>query len=238
MAANGMKRVTMELGGHAPVLVFDDADVDVAAKVLVSGKFRNAGQVCVSPTRFFVQENAYGKFVQRFTELTQALPVGNGLDGGSKMGPLANPRRVDAMETFVADAKQQGVKIATGGGRTGDKGFFWQPTVMTEVPETAKIMNDEPFGPLVPIVRFKTFDEVMEQANRLPYGLAGYAFTGSTKTATAVADALETGMVGVNTLTISLPETPFGGMKDSGYGSEGGTEGLDAYLATKLVAQA
>jgi succinate-semialdehyde dehydrogenase/glutarate-semialdehyde dehydrogenase len=236
MAANTMKRVTMELGGHAPVLVFDDADVDVAAKQLVAGKFRNSGQVCVSPTRFFVQENAYGKFVQRFTELTQALSVGNGMDANTKMGPLANPRRLDAMDKFVSDAKKNGAKITAGGDAVGGKGFFWKPTVMTDVPKNAKIMNDEPFGPLAPIVPFKTFDEVIEQANRLPYGLASYAFTGSSKTATAVSDALETGMVGVNTLMISLPETPFGGVKDSGYGSEGGTEGLDAYLSTKLVA--
>src|SRR5579863_9773034 len=235
MAAKGMQRVTVELGGHAPVLVFDDADIDAAAKMLVAGKFRNAGQVCVSPTRFFVQENAYGKFSQRFIELTQAMPIGNGMDGASKMGPMANPRRIQAMDKFVADAKKSGAKIATGGEPGGSKGFFWKPTVMTDVPPTAMVMNDEPFGPLAPIVPFKTFDEVIEQANRLPYGLASYAFTGSTKTATAVSDALESGMVGVNTLMISLPETPFGGVKDSGYGSEGGSEGLDAYLLTKQI---
>jgi succinate-semialdehyde dehydrogenase / glutarate-semialdehyde dehydrogenase len=237
MAAQTMKRATMELGGHAPVIVFDDADVDVAAKMLVAGKFRNAGQVCVSPTRFFVQEGVYDKFVGKFTELTKAMTVGDGLAPESKMGPMANPRRIDAMERLVGDAKKQGAKIQTGGDRANDKGFFWTPTVLSDVPDSAKIMTEEPFGPLAPMARFKKFDEVVDKANSVPFGLASYAFTTSTKTATAIGDALESGMVGVNTLMISLPETPFGGVKESGYGSEGGVEGLDAYMVTKLVAQ-
>ena len=236
MAAEGMKRATMELGGHSPVIVFDDVDPIKVADVAAAGKYRNAGQVCISPTRFFVQENNYKKFVERFTEVANGLRLGNGLEKDTQMGPLANPRRIAAMEMFVSDAKAKGATVS-GGSRHGNNGYFFQPTVLTDLPADARVLNEEPFGPMAPIMPFKTFDEVVERANSLPFGLAAYAFTGSTKTATAIADAVESGMVGVNHLGISMPETPFGGVKESGYGHEGGIEGLEVYLNTKFVTQ-
>ncbi|MBV8169116.1 MAG: NAD-dependent succinate-semialdehyde dehydrogenase, partial [Alphaproteobacteria bacterium] len=238
LAGKHMKRVTMELGGHAPAIVFEDADVDAAAKILSANKFRNAGQVCVSPTRFLVHEKVYGAFVDKFVAASKALKVGDGLDKDTRMGPMANPRRIDAMERFVADAVAKGAKIQTGGKRIGNKGFFFEPTVMTDVPLDAKIMNEEPFGPLAPIASFKEFDAVVAEANRLPYGLAAYAYTRSAKTATAIGAAIETGMVSINHHGLALPEVPFGGVKDSGYGSEGGSEAIEGYLNTKFVTQA
>jgi succinate-semialdehyde dehydrogenase/glutarate-semialdehyde dehydrogenase len=238
LAARGMKRATMELGGHSPVVVFEDADPEKAADTIAAFKYRNAGQVCISPTRFYVQENSYNKFLARFTEYAKGLKMGDGLEKGITLGPLANPRRLDAMETFVNDAKARGGKVVTGGSRQGNQGFFFQPTVVTDVPDDSKIMTEEPFGPVAPIVTFKTFDEVVERANSLPYGLAAYAFTSSEKTATAIGDAMQSGMVGVNSVAVSTPETPFGGVKESGYGSEGGIEGLQAYLNTKFISQA
>ena len=235
MAGEHMKRATMELGGHSPVIVFDDVDTDKVVKMVVGGKFRNGGQVCISPTRFFVQENKYADFVGKFTEMAAAMNVTNGLDEAADMGPLANPRRLDAMAGFVADAREHGADVRTGGERIGNQGFFFQPTVMADVSEDARIMNEEPFGPVVPIVPFKEFDEVIERANRLEFGLASYAFTSDDNKANALADKLESGMVGVNSLAISLPEAPFGGIKDSGHGSEGGMEGLEAYQNTKFV---
>ena len=218
----------MELGGHSPAIVFEDADVETAAKMLVAAKFRNAGQVCVSPTRFLVHESIYGKFVDRFVAGAKAIKVGSGLETDTKMGPLAHARRIEAMESFVSDAVQKGAKLETGGKRIGNKGFFFEPTVMTEVPMDAKIMNEEPFGPLAPIAPFKSLDAVVQEANRLPYGLAAYAFTKSAKTAAAIGSAFESGMVSINHFGLALPEVPFGGTKDSGYGSEGGTEALEA----------
>ncbi len=238
MAARGMKRATMELGGHSPVLVFDDADPIKAADTIAAFKYRNAGQVCISPTRFYVQEKNYAKFVERFVEYAKGLTLGDGLEKETKMGPLANPRRLDAMESFVNDAKARGGKIATGGNRHGNQGFFFEPTVITDIPDDSKIMTEEPFGPLAPIVPFKTLDEVIERANSLPFGLASYAFTTSTATANAVGDGIQAGMVGINSVAVSTPETPFGGVKDSGYGSEGGIEGLQAYLNTKFISEA
>jgi len=235
MAGEHMKRATMELGGHSPVIIFDDADTDKVVKMVVGGKFRNAGQVCISPTRFFVQENKYLEFVEKFTAQTAAMNVTNGLDEDADMGPLANPRRLDAMAGFVADAREHGADVKTGGERMGNQGYFFQPTVLAGVSEDSRIMNEEPFGPVVPIVPFKDFDEVIERANRLEFGLASYAFTTDDNKATALADRLESGMVGVNSLAISLPEAPFGGIKDSGHGSEGGMEGLEAYQNTKFV---
>jgi succinate-semialdehyde dehydrogenase/glutarate-semialdehyde dehydrogenase len=237
LAAKGMKRATMELGGHSPVVVFDDADPEKAADTIAAFKYRNAGQVCISPTRFYVQEASYNKFVARFTEYAKGLKMGDGLEKGITLGPLANPRRLDAMESFVNDAKDRGGKIVTGGSRQGNQGFFFQPTVITDVPDDSKIMTEEPFGPLAPIVSFKTFDEVVERANSLQFGLAAYAFTSSDKTAAAIGDAIQSGMVGVNSVAVSTPETPFGGVKESGYGSEGGIEGLQAYMNTKFISQ-
>jgi succinate-semialdehyde dehydrogenase/glutarate-semialdehyde dehydrogenase len=238
LAGQHMKRVTMELGGHAPALVFDDADVDVAVKVLSANKFRNAGQVCVSPTRFLVHEKVYGPFVDKFVAAAKKLKVGDGLEKETRMGPLANARRVEAMEAFVADATAKGAKVETGGKRIGNKGFFFEPTVLTEVPGDARIMNEEPFGPIAPIAPFKDYDAVVAEANRLPYGLAAYAYTRSAKTAAAIGAAIESGMVSINHHGLALPETPFGGVKDSGYGSEGGSEAIEAYLNTKFITQA
>ncbi|MGB7101484.1 MAG: NAD-dependent succinate-semialdehyde dehydrogenase [Xanthobacteraceae bacterium] len=238
LAAKGMKRATMELGGHSPVVVFADADPEKSADTIAAYKYRNAGQVCISPTRFYVQEPVYDRFLSRFTEYAKSLKLGDGMEKGVGMGPLANARRIDAMESFVNDAKHRGGKIATGGQRRGNQGYFYEPTVITDVPDDSKIMTQEPFGPLAPIVRFKTFDEVVERANSLPYGLAAYAFTGSAQTANLIGDALQSGMVGVNSIAVSTPETPFGGIKESGYGSEGGLEGLQAYLNTKFISQA
>jgi len=237
LAAKGMKRATMELGGHSPVVVFADADPEKSAETIAAFKFRNAGQVCISPTRFYVQEPVYDRFLARFTEYAKAIKVGDGMEKGMTMGPMANSRRIDTMESFVNDAKDRGGKIVTGGSRRGNQGYFFEPTVITDVPDDSKIMTEEPFGPVAPVVRFKTFDEVVERANSLPYGLASYAFTNSAQTATLIGDALQSGMVGVNSIAISTPETPFGGIKESGYGSEGGLEGLQAYFNTKFISQ-
>jgi succinate-semialdehyde dehydrogenase/glutarate-semialdehyde dehydrogenase len=238
MAGAHMKRMTMELGGHAPVIVFDDADIDVAAKTMVGSKFRNAGQVCVSPTRFLVQEGVYNKFVEKFVDATKMLKVGNGLEASSTMGSLANPRRSSAMEMNVEDATKHGGKVRTGGHRIGKEGNFFEPTVITEVPNDAHAMNNEPFGPMAMINPFKTFDDAVKEANRLPFGLAAYAWTKSAKTANAIASSVETGMITINHLGLAIPEVPFGGVKDSGYGSEGGTEAIEAYLNPKFVSQA
>jgi len=220
------------------VVVFADADPEKSADTIAAFKYRNAGQVCISPTRFYVQEASYNRFVARFTEYAKGIKLGDGLEKGNTMGPMANARRIDTMEKFVNDAKQRGGKIVTGGNRRGNQGYFFEPTVITDVPDDSKIMTEEPFGPLAPVVPFKTFDEVVERANSLPYGLAAYAFTGSAQTANLIGDALQSGMVGVNSIAISTPETPFGGVKESGYGSEGGIEGLQAYLNTKFISQA
>jgi succinate-semialdehyde dehydrogenase/glutarate-semialdehyde dehydrogenase len=238
LAAKGMKRATMELGGHSPVVVFADADPEKSADTIAAYKYRNAGQVCISPTRFYVQEPVYSRFLARFTDYAKSLKLGDGLEKGVGMGPLANARRIDAMDSFVNDAKARGGKIASGGQRRGNQGYFYEPTVITDVPDDCKIMTQEPFGPLAPVVTFKTFDEVVERANSLPFGLAAYAFTGSAQTANMIGDALQSGMVGVNSINVSTPETPFGGIKESGYGSEGGIEGLQAYLNTKFISQA
>src|SRR5471032_1402511 len=238
MAGQHMKRVTMELGGHAPVIVFDDADIDLAAKTMAGSKYRNAGQVCVSPTRFLVQEGVYNKFVDKFVEATQALKVGNGMEAGVTTGALANPRRSAAMEVNVEDAQKHGGKVRTGGHRIGKEGNFFEPTVITELGNDAKAMNDEPFGPMAIMNPFKTFDDAVKEANRLPFGLAAYAWTKSAKTANAIASSVETGMITINHLGLAIPEVPFGGVKDSGYGSEGGTEAIEAYLNPKFVSQA
>ncbi len=238
LAAKGMKRATMELGGHSPVVVFGDADPEKTADTIAAFKYRNAGQVCISPTRFYVQEPVYDRFLKRFTEFAKNIKLGDGLDKDTTMGPLANPRRLDAMEAIVNDVKSRGGKVVTGGKRHGNQGFFFEPTVVTDIPDDCKIMTQEPFGPIAPIVPFKTFDEVVERANSLPFGLAAYAFTSSAQTATMIGDAIQSGMVGVNSTAISTPETPFGGIKESGYGHEGGIEGLEAYTNKKFVSQA
>jgi len=238
LAAKTMKRTTMELGGHSPVVVFADADPEKVAATIAAFKFRNAGQVCISPTRFYVEEPVYNKFLARFTEYAKGIRLGDGLDKDTTMGPLANSRRLDAMETLVQDTTRRGGRIVTGGARHGNQGYFFAPTVIVDLPDDARVMTEEPFGPLAPIATFKTFDEVVQRANALPYGLASYAFTTSTKTATAIGDALQSGLVGVNSIALATPETPFGGIKESGYGQEGGIEGLEAYTNRKFISQA
>ena len=238
LAGQHMKRATMELGGHAPVIVCDDVDVEQVAKMMVGSKFRNAGQVCASPTRFLVQERVYQQFVDKFVEGAKSLKVGNGMDSGVTMSTLANPRRPRAMEANVEDAKQHGGKVRTGGHRIGDKGNFFEPTVITELPNNAKAMNEEPFGPIAIINPFRTIDEAVTEANRLPFGLASYAFTHSTKTANRLAAEMQAGMLTINHLGLALPEVPFGGIRDSGYGTEGGADAIDAYLNSKFVSMA
>jgi succinate-semialdehyde dehydrogenase/glutarate-semialdehyde dehydrogenase len=238
MAGEHMKRATMELGGHAPAIVFEDANLEVATRLLAMSKFRNAGQVCVSPTRFLVQESVYDRFVAGFAAAARAVTVGDGLAEGTMMGPLANARRVQAMEAFVQDAVQTGAELVTGGERIGNAGNFYQPTVLGRVPKTARAMNEEPFGPLALMVPFAKLDDALEEANRLPYGLAAYAYTSSSATSQALSNGIESGMISINHAGLALAETPFGGVKDSGYGSEGGSEAIEAYLVTKFVTHA
>ena len=235
LAGLHMKLATMELGGHAPAIVFDDADIKSALDVLTTQKFRNAGQVCVAPTRFMVQEKMYDRFVEGYIEIAKNIVVGNGLDSATTMGPLANERRLTAMDDLVANAVDTGATVHTGGKRLGNKGYFFGPTVLTDVGLEAQIMNEEPFGPLVPISSFHDLDEALAEANRLPYGLAAYAYTSSSKTADALARGIESGIIGINHHGQPSIETPFGGIKDSGYGKENGSEGLSAFMHEKLV---
>ncbi len=237
LAAEGIKRVTLELGGHAPVLVLEDADASKAAAISAAFKFRNAGQVCIAPTRFYVHDKVHDEFVEGLAAKAAALKVADGLLDGAQMGPMANPRRPQAMESLIGDAVKAGARVATGGESGANRGFFWQPTVLADVPETARIMNEEPFGPVAVVRRVSSTDEAIAAANRLPFGLAAYAFTRSTANAIRLGVEVETGMLGINNMMINLAETPFGGVKDSGYGSEGGTEGLEAYLNVKLVSE-
>jgi len=238
LAGLHMKRATLELGGHAPAIVFDDADLDAAVKVLAANKLRNAGQVCVSPTRFLVQEGVYPAFVEKFTEAMRAARVGNGLEDGVTMGPLANERRIPAVQALIQDAISHGARLKTGGKRIGNKGYFHEPTVLTEVPLTARAMNEEPFGPLALINPFRRDEEAIEEANRLDYGLAAYGWTRSTRRAQMLAQGVETGMLSMNHHGLALPEVHFGGIKDSGQGSEGGADAIEAYLNLKLVTTA
>jgi len=238
LAGLHMKRITMELGGHAPVIIFEDADLDAATRFLAASKYRNAGQVCISPTRFLIQKKAYDSFVDKFITASNGIHVGDGLQPETTMGPLAHQRRLQAMEDFVADAVEHGAEIQTGGHPVGDGGYYFAPTVLTHPSQQSRVMNDEPFGPVAVMIPFSDFDEAVAEANRLPYGLAAYAWTKSAKTANLIGAALESGMVSINHVALALPETPFGGVKDSGYGSEGGSEAMDAYLNSKFVTQA
>ena len=237
LAADGLKRVTMELGGHAPVIVFDDCDLEKTLDMVVAQKFRNAGQVCVAPTRFYVQEAIHDRFVAGFAERALAVKVGDGLEPTTAMGPLANGRRRPAIGALVDDAVARGARVAAGG-ETAGAGFFFPPTVLSDVAEDAAIMSNEPFGPVAAIRRFTALDDVLASANGLPYGLASFVFTENARIANLAADALEAGMVGINSFAISSADAPFGGIKDSGFGSEGGTEGFRSYLSTKAIHQA
>ena len=221
-----------------PAIVFDDVDLDSVSTMLITSKFRNAGQVCVSPTRFLVQERVYDQFVERFSAKARAVKVGNGLDSASQMGPLITQRRLQAVEDLITEARRDGAELATGGNRIGNEGNFFEPSVLTGVTKSMRVMNEEPFGPLALMTPFRDIDEAIEEANRLPYGLAAYAFSRSAKTVAALSAGVETGMLTMNHLGLALPETPFGGVKDSGYGSEGGIEAMEPYYATKFVTHA
>jgi succinate-semialdehyde dehydrogenase/glutarate-semialdehyde dehydrogenase len=235
LAADTMMKTTMELGGHGPVLVFDDCDLEKTLDTLVAHKFRNAGQVCIAPTRFHVQEGIYDRFAAGFAERTSRLKVGDGMDAASQMGPMANPRRPEAIAAMVEDARQAGARLLAGGTRAGGKGFFFAPTVLADVPLEAKAMNEEPFGPIALLRPFATVEDAIEQANRLPFGLAAYCFTENGRRQNLLGDAIEAGMVAINSVRLSWPDSPFGGVKDSGYGSEDGPEGVAAHMITKAV---
>lgn len=235
LAGQHMKRVSMELGGHAPVIVCEDADLDLAVKSVGRAKFRNAGQVCISPTRFLVHNSVKQAFAEALADLAKTIKVGDGLAEGTEMGPLANPRRLTAMAEFQQDAVAKGATVLAGGGRIGDSGNFWAPTVLSDVPLDARLFNDEPFGPVAGIRGYDDLGEAIAEANRLSYGLAGYAFTRSLANADLLARRVEVGMLWVNTPAAGTAELPFGGIKDSGYGTEGGPEALDAYLNTRAV---
>jgi succinate-semialdehyde dehydrogenase / glutarate-semialdehyde dehydrogenase len=238
LAAERMQRTTMELGGHAPVLVFDDVDVERVLDLSVAAKFRNAGQVCVSPTRFYVHERIYEKFVEGFAARAKSLSVGDGLDEKNRMGPLIHSRRLAAIDAMVQDARSAGAKIQAGGSRLRRPGYFYSPTVISDVPQTARIMSEEPFGPVAAINPFSDCEAVIREANNLPFGLAAFAFTSSARIVKLLGEQLEAGMVGLNTFAISVPESPFGGVKESGHGSEEGIEGLEACLVTKFISEA
>lgn len=235
LAGRHMKRATMELGGHAPVIIADDADVDLAVKASMAAKFRNAGQVCISPTRFLVHNRVRDEFTAAFVEHVAQLKVGDGLTEGTTIGPLANVRRVAAIADVTDDARRRGARIAIGGERVGSVGNFFAPTVLTDVPTHAGVFNNEPFGPVAAIRGFDSLDDAIREANRLPYGLAGYAFTRSFRNVHLLTHRLEVGLLWINQPATPWIEMPFGGVKDSGYGSEGGPEALESYLVTKSV---
>ncbi len=235
MAGQHMKRVTMELGGHAPVIVCEDADIALAIQIAGPAKFYNAGQVCISPSRFLVHESIEKEFAAALAQYAGNLKTGDGLQDGTQMGPLANPRRLAAMAELTQDAVEQGATLAAGGARIGDTGNFWRPTVLTNVPLSARVFNEEPFGPMAAVRGFSRLEDAIAEANRLPFGLAGYAFTRSLKNAHLLSQRMEVGMLWVNQPPAPSAELPFGGVKDSGYGTEGGPEALDSYLNTRAV---
>jgi succinate-semialdehyde dehydrogenase/glutarate-semialdehyde dehydrogenase len=235
LAGLHMKRVTMELGGHAPVIVADDANIDAATTALIGSKYRNAGQVCIAPTRFLVQSKVHDQFLESFVRKAKALKVGDGLADGVQMGPLINERRRSAVEALIEDAVSKGAKLESGGERIGNNGYFFAPTILSGVTTEMRAMNEEPFGPIALVRSYSDLDEALEEANRLPFGLGSYAWTTSSTTARRLAHGIQAGMVTINHIGLGLPETPYGGVKDSGYGYEGGSEALDAYTNTRFV---
>lgn len=235
LAGLHMKRVTMELGGHAPVIVADDANINAATTALVASKFRNAGQVCISPTRFLIHSKIHDQFVESFVAKTKSLKVGDGLADGTQMGPLINERRRAAVEALMEDATANGAEIATGGHRIGNNGYFFEPTVLMGVTSEMRAMNEEPFGPVALVKAYDDLDEAIEEAGRLPFGLGSYAWTTSSSTARRLAQGVQAGMLTINHIGLGLPETPYGGVRDSGYGYEGGSEALEAYVNTRFI---
>lgn len=230
-----LKRTTMELGGHAPVIVAEDADIDALVSQAVIWKFRNAGQVCVSPTRFLVADTVHDAFVTRFAAETRKLVVGSGLDAQSQMGPLTTSTQLHSVDALIREAVDQGAQLQTGGARIGNVGNFYAPTILSDVTPDMRAMNDEPFGPVALVMRTRSLDEALEEANRLPVGLGSYAFTRSSETAARISQRMRAGMLGINHFALALPETPFGGVLDSGFGSEGGIEAIASYMTTMLV---
>ncbi len=236
-AADQVKRISLELGGHAPFIVFPDADPEVAAKLAVMGKFRNNGQVCIAPSRFYVHKDIEKKFTEASVEFAKGLKLGNGLDAGVEIGPMFEKKALQATQDLVDDAKKCGAKLLTGGKRSDrfDRGYFFEPTVLTNLPSSAKIMTEEPFAPVMPILDFSKIDDVIAAANNTRYGLAAYVFTNDLTVAWKMAEGIEAGIIGINDPVPATPQCPFGGMKESGYGRELGHEGLDAYLETKYI---
>jgi len=235
LASSGLKRCTFELGGHSPAIVCEDSDLDIALSTLTSFKFRNSGQVCIAPSRFYVHRKHYDSFVNGFVESAQSQNLGDGLEEATTMGPMANARRIDAMTNFIKNAVDSGAKLLTGGNRWGDVGYFWEPTILVDVPEESKIMKEETFGPIAPIIPFDSLDEAITKSNSLPYGLAAYVFTKSEKNTVKLVESLEAGGIAINSAAPVPSDLPYGGFKDSGYGYEGGIEGVEAYLHKKLV---
>jgi succinate-semialdehyde dehydrogenase/glutarate-semialdehyde dehydrogenase len=236
-AAEGVKPISLELGGHGPVLVFADADLDQAAQLGAANRFRGTGQICISSTRFLVQRSAYPGFAEKFVAATEALKVGDGLAPGTQVGPLSNQRQLEKIEALVDDAVRRGARVLTGGKRLDGPGYFYAPTVLADVPGEARVMHEEPFGPIALLLPFDELDDALVEANRLPYGLSAYIFTRDARTAIQAGDRLEAGMIGINHFSMIVSELPFGGMKESGYGSEGGAEGIEHYLTTKFISQ-
>ena len=235
LASSGLKRCTFELGGHSPAIVCEDANLENALSTLTAFKFRNSGQVCIAPSRFFVHRSHYNSFVNGFVDASHSQCLGNGLEEGTTMGPMSNYRRIESMGNLVQDAVKCGAKLVTGGKRWGNVGFFWEPTVLVDVPDHSKIMQEEPFGPVAPIIPFDSLDEVIEKSNSLQYGLASYVFTQSDNTRELLVNSLESGGIAFNSAAPVPSDLPYGGLKDSGYGYEGGIEGVEAYLHKKLL---
>ncbi len=236
-SADGVKRMSMELGGHAPLIVFPDADVAQVAQAAVIGKFRNNGQVCIAPSRFYIHEKISKEFTEAAVEITRKLKIGNGLEEGVQVGPMFEARALEKTAGLIDDAKSKGAKVMTGGGKSTrfDKGYWFEPTILREVDGAMRIMTEEPFAPVMPILDFSKLEDVIAAANNTPYGLAAYVFTNDLTIATKMAEGLEAGIIGINDPVPATPQCPFGGMKESGLGRELGIEGLDAYLETKYV---
>ena len=236
-AADKVQRVTMELSGHSPFIVFDDADIKKATDMAIAAKFRNNGQVCISPNRFYIQETKKDEFVNLFIEKTKKLKIGDGMDPSVQLGPITTKKRLNEIEELVETTKKEGAKVLLGGKRPSgfNKGYFYEPTIFDNVKDSFTIMKQEPFGPLVPILSFKNFDEVIQRANDNDLGLASYIFTNNLKRAHKASELMETGTVAVNTGVVALPEAPFGGIKQTGYGREGGSMAIKDYLNIKYT---